>query len=82
MANELLLSFRYTGCRREKLNHQRQKNEQVNLTIWVNGQRKYEKPLKRNCSVTALKKLSIFEMEHVSNTDSLSLETGDNFLGH
>lgn len=35
-----------------------------------------------NCSVTALKKLSIFEMEHVSNTDSLSLETGDNFLGH
>lgn len=52
------------------------------MTIWVNGQRKYEKPLKRNCSVTALKKLSIFEMEHVSNADSLSLETGDNFLGH
>lgn len=52
------------------------------MTIWVNGQRKYEKPLRRNCSDTALKKLSIFEMEHVSNTDSLSLETGDNFLGH
>lgn len=58
------------------------KNERVNVVVWVNGKRKWEKHLKRNCSVTAPKKWSIFEVEHMSNTDSHSLETGDEFLGH